>query len=178
MFVQVHCKGIIAPESFKTQKYYDMICNLAPELPNSKPGQLKTNRYIFFSNDGVLDGLAQSDLDEVSVDSRFHRCEDGQIVFYQACPEDPGLEVRGPSYDVECLPDERGTWSIGQVMAAGGSDAFYKLDDIKKKIRFDDPCNIQFTSGTTGKSKAAVLSHFNMVNNANHVVRRSCFEEE
>lgn len=29
----------------------------------------------------------------------------------------------------------------------------------------DDPCNIQFTSGTTGYPKAAVVSHFSVVNN-------------
>lgn len=29
----------------------------------------------------------------------------------------------------------------------------------------DDPCNIQFTSGTTGQPKAAVVSHHAVVNN-------------
>ena len=32
------------------------------------------------------------------------------------------------------------------------------------------PANIQFTSGTTGNPKAAALSHFNMINNAQSVI--------
>ncbi len=38
-----------------------------------------------------------------------------------------------------------------------------KLSDI---LQFDDPINIQFTSGTTGAPKAATLTHHNIVNNA------------
>jgi acyl-coenzyme A synthetase/AMP-(fatty) acid ligase len=37
---------------------------------------------------------------------------------------------------------------------------------LPDKISFQDPANIQFTSGTTGVPKAAVLSHYNIVNNA------------
>ena len=35
------------------------------------------------------------------------------------------------------------------------------------------PANIQFTSGTTGNPKAAALSHFNMINNAQSVINIS-----
>ncbi|UYV81262.1 hypothetical protein LAZ67_20000574 [Cordylochernes scorpioides] len=57
------------------------------------PGRLQTRlrRSSGHSDDGVLDGLAQSDLDEVSVDSRFRRCKDGQFVVHQVNSEDPGL---------------------------------------------------------------------------------------
>lgn len=33
-------------------------------------------------------------------------------------------------------------------------------------LQFDDPINIQFTSGTTGSPKAATLTHHNIINNA------------
>ncbi|HKT52747.1 MAG TPA: AMP-binding protein [Candidatus Angelobacter sp.] len=40
------------------------------------------------------------------------------------------------------------------------------LEDLQKKLQFDDPINIQFTSGTTGAPKGATLSHHNILNNA------------
>ncbi len=41
-----------------------------------------------------------------------------------------------------------------------------KLEAIAAGLDFDDPINIQFTSGTTGTPKAATLTHHNIVNNA------------
>ncbi len=41
-----------------------------------------------------------------------------------------------------------------------------RLDDLAGNLQFDEPINIQFTSGTTGAPKAATLTHHNIVNNA------------
>ncbi len=41
-----------------------------------------------------------------------------------------------------------------------------RLSAVSKTLQFDDPINIQFTSGTTGTPKAATLTHHNIVNNA------------
>ena len=40
------------------------------------------------------------------------------------------------------------------------------LDEIAQRLQFDDPINIQFTSGTTGSPKGATLTHHNILNNA------------
>ncbi len=48
---------------------------------------------------------------------------------------------------------------------AGDADR-QKLAEVSAGLDFDDPINIQFTSGTTGTPKAATLTHHNIVNNA------------
>ena len=39
------------------------------------------------------------------------------------------------------------------------------VEDLQSTISPDSGCNVQFSSGTTGKPKAALLSHFSMINN-------------
>ncbi len=41
-----------------------------------------------------------------------------------------------------------------------------RVQTLADTLQFDDPINIQFTSGTTGAPKAATLTHHNIVNNA------------
>ncbi len=46
-----------------------------------------------------------------------------------------------------------------------GIDQMY-LDQRRNSLNFDDPINIQYTSGTTGFPKGATLTHHNLLNNA------------
>ena len=59
-----------------------------------------------------------------------------------------------------------GVLSFKEVAESRTKENSAKLEKLQKEIQFDDPVNIQFTSGTTGNPKSATLMHFNMVNNA------------
>ena len=51
-------------------------------------------------------------------------------------------------------------------LAQGKKVSDEKLHSYEAKVQFDDPVNIQYTSGTTGNPKGVTLTHHNIINNA------------
>jgi fatty-acyl-CoA synthase len=61
--------------------------------------------------------------------------------------------------------DAPGTFAFDKIAHLGHENARQRLRDLAPVLQFDEPINIQFTSGTTGLPKGASLTHHNILNN-------------
>ena len=65
------------------------------------------------------------------------------------------------------LGEERtpGMLNFDALLGDASEAELARLESVGATLQFDDPINIQFTSGTTGQPKGATLTHHNILNN-------------
>jgi len=134
------------------------------QYATAKVGAILVNINPAYRTSEVEYALRQSGTSVLVAASRF-KASDYAAMIGDVRPNLPALET------VILLDEGSGhgdlTWDAFVARASEASAD--QLAERQASLQFDDPINIQYTSGTTGFPKGATLSHHNILNNGYNV---------
>jgi fatty-acyl-CoA synthase len=130
------------------------------QYATAKVGAILVNINPAYRTSELAYALGQSGVSLLVLAPRFRQA-DYLDMLDQVAAQVPTLQRRivlGP----EAPP---GAMSWAELREGAGRVPVDRLREREALLQFDDPINIQYTSGTTGFPKGATLSHHNILNN-------------
>ncbi len=143
------------------------------QFATAKCGAIMVNINPAYRSFELEYALRQSEIHTLILQGRF-KDSDYVGMFYEACPD--AIEAKPGRISSEKFPFLRNVVFMGDIsyngmytwdefIAKGHSLDKEELKEREKMLSFDDPVNIQYTSGTTGYPKGVVLTHHSVLNN-------------